>query len=705
MQLFTNLKTSTKMILFTLLLASFTAGLGGYAYLGLAEIAEEADSMYEDDMRGMDAIDALQTEIVESVVAEKNVVACADDAKIKEYFADYQQQRKQAQDSLAAVKPFFQSEKGKPMLEELQTLFSQWLQVHDQVVVLGNTTDAESSAKALTLSSTMAREKKTALTKHVEAMARLSTDAAHESDQQIAAAYKHVVRVSVGICAVAVFLGVALGLLFARALMHQLGDEPASLAAIAKRIAGGDLKARFDETRPGIGVFGAVKHMTETLKNKLGFAEGVLRGITTPSVVVDANEKLLFLNQQIIDYIERSGKPDDYVGTSAAKFFYNDESRRTVTGQAIAQKQVLGKKNVAITSMTGRSLVCNIDSSPIYDLDGKLIAGITQLTDLTEVVEQQHAAKAATARGILQAAERIEGVVEIVTSASEELSAQVEQASRGAEEQAGRVGETATAMEEMNATVLEVAKNASNAAETSGLARDKAEEGADLAGKVDGFIRQVLLAAQQSLEDMGTLGKKADGIGNVLNVISDIADQTNLLALNAAIEAARAGEAGRGFAVVADEVRKLAEKTMLATKEVGEAIQGIQYATRNNYKTVEQAVVAIGEVTELAGKTSDVLGQIVSLAEQTAEKISSIATASEQQSSTSEEINRAIEDVNRISSETSDAMRQSAQAVVELANQAQTLRALVLEMKADGGDHAAGRSLPGSAPRRALALS
>ena len=69
----------------------------------------------------------------------------------------------------------------------------------------------------------------------------------------------------------------------------------------------------------------------------------------------------------------------------------------------------------------------------------------------------------------------------------------------------------------------------------------------------------------------------AEGIGRIMNVISDIADQTNLLALNAAIEAARAGDAGRGFAVVADEVRKLAEKTMTATKEVGDAIRSYNF--------------------------------------------------------------------------------------------------------------------------------
>ncbi|MEF3696615.1 methyl-accepting chemotaxis protein [Desulfolutivibrio sp.] len=324
-------------------------------------------------------------------------------------------------------------------------------------------------------------------------------------------------------------------------------------------------------------------------------------------------------------------------------------------------------------------------------------------TAMQEATIAKEQAERAKAEGMLQAAHQLEDVVEVVTSASEELSAQIEQSSRGSEEQSHRVGETATAMEEMNATVMEVAKNASQAAETADRARHKAEDGSQVVTLVVKGIGEVQDAALSLKTDMTSLGKQAESIGQILNVISDIADQTNLLALNAAIEAARAGEAGRGFAVVADEVRKLAEKTQTATKEVGDAIRGIQNGARTNIANVEQAVQKIDAATTLAGKSGEALAEIVTLVDLTTDQVRSIASASEQQSAASEEINRSIEDINRITSETTDAMQQSAQAVSELARQSMTLKGLIDRMKEDGGE-AAQIAGPSRGPaRRALA--
>ena len=300
--------------------------------------------------------------------------------------------------------------------------------------------------------------------------------------------------------------------------------------------------------------------------------------------------------------------------------------------------------------------------------------------------QEAHAARAqaerAKAEGMLQAARQLEGVVEVVSSATEQLSALIVQSSKGAEEQSRRVSATSSAMEEMNATVGEVAENAANASETSDAARAKAQEGAQMVGNV---VSDISAVQRQSLEvksDMAALGKQADGIGQIMSVISDIADQTNLLALNAAIEAARAGDAGRGFAVVADEVRKLAEKTMTATQEVGGVIRGIQDGTRKGIEGVDRSVATIESATQRARQSGEALTQIVNLVEQASDQVRSIAAASEQQSASSEEISRSVEQVATISSETAQAMGRASKAMDEMAQQAHVLRHLIGEMKA-----------------------
>ena len=171
-----------------------------------------------------------------------------------------------------------------------------------------------------------------------------------------------------------------------------------------------------------------------------------------------------------------------------------------------------------------------------------------------QIVAEEATARAETARreGLLDAATQLEGVVNVIASASEELSAQIEQSSQGAEQQAHRIADTATAVEEMNATVIEVAKNAGAGANLSSSTQIRAKEGDEVTTKCRRAMDEVQAETMGLKNNMDALSVHAQAINEIMTVISDIADQTNLLALNAAIEAARAGEAGRGFAVVAD---------------------------------------------------------------------------------------------------------------------------------------------------------
>ncbi|MCM0754917.1 methyl-accepting chemotaxis protein [Desulfovibrio aminophilus] len=297
--------------------------------------------------------------------------------------------------------------------------------------------------------------------------------------------------------------------------------------------------------------------------------------------------------------------------------------------------------------------------------------------------EARIAAERARADGMLHAAHRLEEVVERISEASRNIAGKSQEIQRGTEKQRERIQSTATAMEQMNATVLDVAKNASTAAEHGKSAKDKAQVGAKVVEHSIEALNTTQRRAEELQANMSQLDDRARAIGSVITVIEDIADQTNLLALNAAIEAARAGEAGRGFAVVADEVRKLAEKTMTATKEVGESIQSIQKVAAANISSMQGALGDLTKATGLAQDSGGALKEIVTNTEESAGQIQSIATAAEEQAAAAEEIGKSIEDINSITQTTFHNVQESLGTLRSLEQQATELAELISRLKVE----------------------
>ena len=290
-------------------------------------------------------------------------------------------------------------------------------------------------------------------------------------------------------------------------------------------------------------------------------------------------------------------------------------------------------------------------------------------------------AEQAKREGMQDAANRLENIVQSISSASGQLSSQVRDSNAASLESSRRLSETAAAITQMNSSVQQVAQNAGNTAQMTETMRSRAGTASTIVQQSLNSIDRVHTVTIQLREDMQKLTTHAQNIDQIMGVISDIADQTNLLALNAAIEAARAGEAGRGFAVVADEVRKLAEKTMASTADVGNAIRAIQDSTHKSREQVDKSVDIIAEATELANLSGQALQEIVQMVDGSADQVRAIATASEEQSAASDEINRSIMEVNQLSARTSEAMHTAMAALDQLQQQADALTRLLTDMK------------------------
>lgn len=201
------------------------------------------------------------------------------------------------------------------------------------------------------------------------------------------------------------------------------------------------------------------------------------------------------------------------------------------------------------------------------DFGGSVSGVMRQLTGSAEAIRKTAGTVAMAGRGTRDAAE---------------------ESREGARESTSSLAQVAAATEELSASVGEIARQVAGAAQATALAVGRAEA---------------------TSERIRSLTEAAAEIGNVVQLIQDVAGRTNLLALNATIEAARAGEAGKGFAVVAAEVKQLAEQTRRATEEISRQVGGIQSATG-------EAVAAVAEVGEAIGHVNGIASAIAAAVEQ-----------------------------------------------------------------------------------------
>lgn len=199
----------------------------------------------------------------------------------------------------------------------------------------------------------------------------------------------------------------------------------------------------------------------------------------------------------------------------------------------------------------------------------------------------------------------------------------------------------------LGANINEVADQTASVSESASVMLEQSHAGVDTLEQTSQSMLAVGNMVRKTAGNLEGLGKRSETIGQIVNVIKEIADQTNLLALNAAIEAARAGEFGRGFAVVADEVRKLAERTAKATGEVSGMIQDIQTEVRQNVSLIEEGRQQVDIAEKDFHQAEAALNTIVKELNHLRDAVTQIAYSAEQQSSTTLSVAKKLKELTQ----------------------------------------------------------
>lgn len=265
----------------------------------------------------------------------------------------------------------------------------------------------------------------------------------------------------------------------------------------------------------------------------------------------------------------------------------------------------------------------------------------------------------------------------MVDSAAKQTENTAANMAKAAENQAREINAATESVVSMAASIEEVSGNAERSSDVARHSVEVAHKGGEAVRRTIDGMNAIRETIQDTSKRIKRLGESSQEIGNIVELINDIAEQTNILALNASIQASMAGEAGRGFAVVADEVQRLAERSTNATKQIEVLVRTIQADTNEAVVSMERSTTDVVGGALLAENAGAALDEIEQVSNQIASLVQNISGSARQQAGSAADVTRRTTRLREISEQTGKATTATAAAISKLSELASQLRKTV----------------------------
>ena len=262
----------------------------------------------------------------------------------------------------------------------------------------------------------------------------------------------------------------------------------------------------------------------------------------------------------------------------------------------------------------------------------------------------------------------------MVDGAAKQTDLTAQQLSEASETQSNQIEAASEAILSMVASIEEISGNAERSSDVARHSVDVAHKGGDAVRRTIEGMNTIRETIQDTAKRIKRLGESSQEIGNIIELINDIADQTNILALNASIQASMAGEAGRGFAVVADEVQRLAERSANAKKQIEVLVRTIQTDTKEAVVSMERSTTDVVGGALLAENAGAALEEIEQVSNQIASLVQNISGSARTQATAAATVTRNVDVLQEINMQTRVGTSATTESIRKLAELAAQLR-------------------------------
>ncbi len=314
--------------------------------------------------------------------------------------------------------------------------------------------------------------------------------------------------------------------------------------------------------------------------------------------------------------------------------------------------------------------------------DGDLTVQATVTEDITGAIADSINYAVEALRELVTTINQSAILLDGAAKSAESTAVQLAQAS---EAQSKQVDSVSQAISRMVNSIEEVSGDAERSSDVARHSVDVAHKGGEAVRRTIAGMNAIRETIQDTSKRIKRLGESSQEIGNIVELINDIADQTNILALNASIQASMAGEAGRGFAVVADEVQRLAERSANATKQIEVLVRTIQADTNEAIVSMERSTADVVGGALLAENAGAALEEIEQVSSQIASLVQNISGSAREQAGAAAAVIRIVELLQQINAQNATGTGATKDSISKLAALAAQLRRSVAGFRLPSG--------------------